>query len=87
MVDQQNKKGAHIPCRCNVPHGQQYCLRLLPTLALRSRSARDLKDKLPVVLTVCAHYCILVVRTDGGGPWGAQHPSPVKLAAKTSIFA
>jgi hypothetical protein len=25
MRDQQDKKCAHIPCRCNVPHGQQYC--------------------------------------------------------------
>jgi hypothetical protein len=25
MIDQQNKKCAHIPCLCNVPPGQEYC--------------------------------------------------------------
>jgi len=25
MTDQQSKKCAHIPCRCDVPQGEEYC--------------------------------------------------------------
>ena len=52
MIDEQGKKCAHIPCRCNVPHGQQYCSQ-----ACREAGSEDVE-----IACQCAHpQCPLVV--------------------------
>jgi hypothetical protein len=52
MVDPQNKKCAHIPRCCNVPHGQQYC----------SQACRDAGSEDVEIACQCDHpQCPLVV--------------------------